>query len=501
MSTLLVFSSKRGLRSRDDKRKPATRRCVAELDTILAMEAKAKAELDDALESESRRTPTSVSSFPFQEQKADQNRCGATFRQASSRAFCSKGADDDCKSLSSNTIPSRDITECSEYLIANMQQMKKYSQAFLGETVMSSPTQSSRRSKSRSSARRNRRGDSLEREISRTILQRTKDSNEYFPGSSFKSAQEILNDLTSTLAPFLWDSPVTPARSSPEEPYNDEARLENRPLPDGGDEQIVLSGDQEDRFTGEKLDVDDTIVLASSSSYSVDLPFISSDETPVSYRSGSCEGTHGNLIEAETLVVELESSTCIAGKETSASEINEIKQIYADGVVDFAAEPVAEESKCNLVESLTSNTFILVAPLMKGHPITPQQDKSHESIHSPYQSKFLQRQVQAVPKEPPSPFHSTEQAPKTIDAFGGEWIPFEDESVFANSFSPEKDGFSQVSSITVSPESPTSVLSFVKEGDLALTPLPEEGFIHRPEFPEVVSSHSGLDEVSHRFQI
>lgn len=354
MSTLLVFSSKRGLRSRDDKRKPATRRCVAELDTILAMEAKAKPELDDALESESRRTPTSVSSFPFQAQKADQNRCDASFCQASSRAFCSKRAEDDSKSLSSNTILSGDITECSEYLIANMQQMKKYSQAFLGETVMSSPTQSSRRSKSRSSARRNRRGDSLEREISRTIQQRTMDSNEYFPGSSFKSAQEILNDLTSTLAPFLWDLPVTPARSSPEEPYNDEARLENRSLPGSGDEKIVLSGDQEDRFTG-VLDVDDTIVLASSSSYSVDLPFISSDETPVSYRGGSCEGTHGNLIETETLIVELESSTCIAGKETSPSEINEIKQIYADGVVDFAAEPVSEESKCNLVEYLHSS--------------------------------------------------------------------------------------------------------------------------------------------------
>lgn len=505
MSTRLVFSSKRGLRSRDDKRKTATRRCVAELDTVLAMEAKATPQGEDALDNESRRTPTSVSSFPFQEQKAFQNRCGASCNQVSSRAFCSndtsspsRGADDDHKSVSSNTILSGDFTECSEYLIANMQQVKKYSQAFLGETVMSSPTETSRRSKSRSSSRRNRRGDSLEREISRTILQRTMDSNEYFPGSPFKSAQEILNDLTSTLVPLLWDAPASPKRSSPEEPHKDDSLLDNRSLPDGGDEKIVDSGLQIDRSTGQKSGAEDTIVLAYSSSYSVDLPFISSDETPASYRSGSGEGTQGDLIEAEKLIVELQSSA----KETGPSEIDEIKPpIYSDGVVDFSAETAPEASKCDLVGSLASNTLILVAPLMKGHPSTPQQDQSPQSIHTSYQPKFLQREVQTVPKEPPAAFHSTEQAPTTVDIFSGEWIPFGGESVFADSFSPEQDGNSPVAFSPASPVSPTSVLSLLKEGDLTLEPLSDAGFIHGPAFPDIVGSDSGLEEVSRRFQI
>lgn len=114
------------------------------MEAILALEA--KAECDDALKSDSRRTPTSVSRFPFQEQKLGQKLCGASIRDVSSRAFCSDdatslsgGADDDNKSVSSKTILSGDITECSEYLIASMQQVKMCFQASLGETVMASP--------------------------------------------------------------------------------------------------------------------------------------------------------------------------------------------------------------------------------------------------------------------------------------------------------------------------------------------------------------------------
>lgn len=98
--------------------------CVAELDTMLAMEAKAKPELDDALKNEMR----CFSSFQFHEQNEGQRRRGACLHNVSSWLFCSDGtiddaiplswgADDGINSVSSNTFLPGDITVCSVNLI------------------------------------------------------------------------------------------------------------------------------------------------------------------------------------------------------------------------------------------------------------------------------------------------------------------------------------------------------------------------------------------------
>lgn len=60
-------------------------------------------------------------------------------------------------------------------------------------------------------------------------------------GFPFKSAQGILNELTSTLLLVIWEANVAPKWSSPEVLNKDDARLENRSLFDGGGGELVRS--------------------------------------------------------------------------------------------------------------------------------------------------------------------------------------------------------------------------------------------------------------------
>ena len=506
MSTLLVFSRKKGLRSRDDKRSTALGKSVAELDSILSRNVNPEPTFaGDSDENESRTTPTSASSSSFQRQKAGHCQGIEHYQGIPFRAFCSApttpphdGEGYDTKSLGSNTILSGDVTVLSDHLIANIKHVQE-SQNSLSTEAMSSRT--SRRSKSRGSSERSRRGDSLERDISRTILQRTLISHDVVPESPFKSTQEILYDLTEKLSSMLGNEIVNVDASSTAGESENRAIHGDRSLLDVDEEWKAHSGLLGDHCQGEKMEVDNAILSASSSCYSIELPFISSDETPWSYRSGSLLACEMN--DTESFLVRVESSESLSVK---ASDSSEAKQIYSDGIMDFSKENFPDEPKCNLVTSLASTTFTLVAPLMKGHPRSSQPQQSNGSFHSAYQSKVLQRQkVPSVPdKGPNATEQSTERVFKTSDLVDEGWAPFGGDSAFGDSYSAGRHDFSKTSALptdAVAPESPSSILIFSTHDDLKLAPLPDNGFSHGTAFPAIIASDSGLEEVSRRFKI
>ena len=152
-------------------------------------------------------------------------------------------------------------------------------------------------------------------------------------------------------------------------------------------------------------------------------------------------------------------------KECSSSEVKQ--QIYSG----------------NFVESLASSTFSLVAPLMKSHQSDAQHHSSHVSFHSLYQSK-------------------DEQIVKTDDVVDKVWPPFGGDSAFEDS--SDHDGSSQPLTIPIdvlAPDSSTPVMLLSAEDDLMLAFLPDNGFSYGAAFPGIISSDSGLEEVSRRFKI
>jgi hypothetical protein len=115
-----------------------------------------------------------------------------------------KSDTDDAKSVSSNTITSRDVTINSGDLISNMDQMQctpgtPSKKRDGSKSVRSTHSRKSRRSRSSSSTRRRGpRGRSLERDVSRLIIQLTSDSSKFLVGEAEeqpKSVDFILTDL------------------------------------------------------------------------------------------------------------------------------------------------------------------------------------------------------------------------------------------------------------------------------------------------------------------
>jgi hypothetical protein len=240
MSTVLAFSRKKGLRSRDGNRRTTKGRNVVELDTILSRDQKIEpTSAGDYNENESRTTPTSVSGFSFHEQKGEQRQGVAHFQRVPVEAFCSNRATpprheeaDDSKSSGATSIVSGDITVVSDHLIANIQHIQDV-QNLLNMTATPSPT-------------------------------------DYTPEPSFKSAQKILCDLAAKLSSMLGDERVYLDATSTSFQNRRHAFHENRSfLDDVEEEGSARSGLLGHGYLVDKMKADHEIMIAHSSRYSI----------------------------------------------------------------------------------------------------------------------------------------------------------------------------------------------------------------------------------------
>jgi hypothetical protein len=151
---------------------------------------------------------------------------------------------------------------------------------------------------------------------------------------------------------------------------------------------------------------------SNSSTYSISLPFISSDEAPVSFCSESCKGTQCDLIEASTWLSSFSAVCLLLGrKSVPPKSTTTTKNLLTQSCRFFC------QSSCRGIEVYPHGISCIEClhsscALKKGLP-NHSSTRSIAREHSAHQSWFLRRQVRAVSKESSAPFHSTEHAPMT----------------------------------------------------------------------------------------
>jgi hypothetical protein len=500
MSTRLLFSSRDGLQQLDDKKPLSIEKSLAELDTLLSREE--GVQVARALDTDEIRSPKSVYSFPVKElRQGELEACLGQQLDISARS--ARFLNDDTKSVSSNTIMSRDVTVYSEDLIYNMEQVQ-VAQEEHDNTAKSSSSRRSRRSRSCSASRRTKRGDSLERDISRIILQQTCDSSQFVIEPQHKSALHILNDLMASPLPL----------SQIEEPASRSQDL-NRSLRslsllDGKDEASALSSEGlEDKTVFLDFLIDsikasnDTPVRASyeMSSHSK-LLCASSEETSASRDAWSFEGSQDSITDelevGEDIFGDLQDSDS-ESLEQEATPAQE-KSIYSLGVGDFSAEPSPEESESCIKESVARAGLLVVPPPMKLRPPSPPND---ENVDPSDDETYLEhrRGMDTFPVEKLDTTCQTTIVHDDNSDDDDDWTTFGGGSAFGDSFSPVKRGASPTPTEAEGPESPTSVLNVLIRDDLNLSPFPDDGDNWGTAFPEASSSDAEWEECSRLIEI
>lgn len=513
MSTRLYFSSRNGLLSRDDKKPNHIRKSVAELDLLLdGVDAKQLSRPDEADEDKSTGTPTSVASFPIQEHPhgsfdkfvtkqpmvaVPSRSTHKTLPSSSSR----QQEYDDSKSVSSSTIVSRDMSFVSQELIANMEHVKDSSTDEYDGGAASSGTTRSHRSKSCSSSRRTKRGDSLERDISRTVLEQTPDILRYVEEPDFKSAEEILEDLMTTMLSSSGH------QRTPNAPLKNNTKADLPETASRVDQDNDVGGTPFDETLDTTKHSHDTAVLSDNKGLPTEcLQTDASDSNrdPVLDGVESGEDVFDGLMSKE--------SGDLANEGKSA-ENNE--SIYSAGMVDFNTETIPEKSEWSLVESLTASSQMLVAPLLQLQLQTPSEEQSDDTLDNTNNQVHLPVQQQDEVKA--DVLHTDLLSIDNDSTIENDWTNFGGDSAFGHSFSPEKtqepseaigtptETKQPVSSELVVdlPEGTTPPCNLNPDPpvDLDLEPLPEEGFNWGTAFPTIDLSDSGLEEVCTRFSL
>lgn len=431
---------------------------------------------------------------------------------------------DDTKSTgsnTSNTIGSRDVTVYSHELIANMEQIQDQLALSLSDHAKrqelrqelglsssehqkrSSPrSRKSRRSRSSSAnSQRTRRGTSLEREISRMILQQTCDSSRFVvgqPQKRTKSANDILSDLM-----------ASPLPASPFEATVQQANQElwTKSLLDEEDDDTTAEtpslGEEASLGSGVISQNHASSVLSTGSPKSAfSNPDLSQFDAPTA--NTTTTNTH-TTATTDASTRDLEDEDIFAGCEESSPVLQQpelksefersfgtsLEMNHGDKFIDFSASTIIEESESDMADSQVSHelvarlipatTFLSLGPAPNSptnEEIVPEHVLDQIELSSTNESTASEQdeeeQVETDQERPVDlapnmnldgstfAFEDMEDSVLVTNFNDDDWTTF-DNSAFVDSFQPsggddETSQQSPVPSEIGEPNSPTSVL-------------------------------------------
>lgn len=429
---------------------------------------------------------------------------------------------DDTKSTgsnTSNTIGSRDVTVYSHELIANMEQIQDQLALSLSDHAKrqelrqelglsssehqkrSSPrSRKSRGSRSSSAnSQRTRRGTSLEREISRMILQQTCDSSRFVvgqPQKRTKSANDILSDLM-----------ASPLPTSPLEATGQQANQElwTKSLLDEEDDDTTA----ETPSLGEEASVGSGVISQDHHSSSVrsngSPKSVFSNPELSQFDAPTANTTTTNTHTTATTDASTEDEDVFAGCEESSPALQQpelksefersfgtsLEMNHGDKFIDFSATTIIEESESDMADSqvghellaklIPATTFLSLGPA----PNSPTNEENvpkdvldqielTSTNESTASEQDAEEQVETDEERPVDlapnmnldgitfAFEDMEDSVLVTNFNDDDWTTF-DNSAFAKSFQrsggdDETSQQSPVPSEIGEPNSPTSVL-------------------------------------------
>jgi hypothetical protein len=462
-------------------------------------------------------------------------------RTASTHSPGRKSDRDNTDSVSSNTINSRDATVHSHDVIHNIDEVDQ--EEALSVSLRSYSSRRSRRSlrsKSTSSSRRKKRGDSLERDDSRTILQLASDSSQFSASdqNKSKSVMDILKDLMATPLPMSFfgrDSAETTAAPEKQEIPASESEtsleLRNNSLfhqEDNADDEV--STDNRKRYlqdsSGKAHNSTETSETSKSSNTSNSTNYLSRPAGDLSYSSESLEAPAMSdsselRIEPPTGIednaeYESESIVALSGKPDRAVtkiklSAQSLEASFRETLTDLC---IPEESESDIVESYATGGMIAITPLLgicqdaPNSRAAPSPNENFESLDgNPDSSCASPCKVDTtVLTSDTSCLANIPGDSLAIDQYNDDddddWTTF-GESVFSDSFSPDKRS-SPTPTKSTEPESPKSVFKLDAEADMKITTIPDEGHEWQQLFPHPSSSDSSgveWEQYNRRFAI